>query len=62
MAEEPKLELTAGRVGKFIQTYHGFLSSFVIGAAGLIATSIWQFKQSEIARRQAESQQKVAET
>jgi hypothetical protein len=49
-------------VGRFIQTYHGFLSSFVIGAAGLIATSIWQFRQAEIASRQAAAQQKVAET
>jgi hypothetical protein len=50
------------RVGKFIQTYHSFLSTFVIGAAGLIATSIWQYRQSEIARRQAESQQQIATT
>jgi hypothetical protein len=50
------------KFGKFIQTYSGFLSSFVIGVAGLIATSIWQYRQSEIARRQAESQQRVAET
>src|SRR5215468_3218816 len=49
------------RVGRFIQTYHNFLSTFVIGAAGLIATSIWQFKQSDIARHQAESQQAIAE-
>jgi hypothetical protein len=48
-------------LGRFITKYSAFLSSFVIGAAGLIATSIWQYKQSEIARRQAESQQKVAE-
>jgi hypothetical protein len=50
------------RVGKFIQTYHSFLSTFVIGAAGLIATSIWQYRQSEIARQQAESQQRIAIT
>jgi hypothetical protein len=50
------------KLGKFIQTYSAFLSSFVIGVAGLIATSIWQYRQSEIARRQAEAQQKVAET
>src|SRR5258707_11638852 len=50
------------RIGKFIQTYHGFLSSFVIAAAGLIATTIWQFRQAEIAGRQAAAQQKVAET
>ncbi|HEX3763638.1 MAG TPA: hypothetical protein VHW23_33305, partial [Kofleriaceae bacterium] len=42
--------------------YHTFLSSFVIGVAGLIATSIWQFRQSETTRNQAEAQQKVAET
>src|SRR5690348_7957494 len=50
------------RIGRFITKYHTFLSSFVIGAAGLIATSIWQYRQSETARRQAESQQRVAET
>jgi hypothetical protein len=48
------------RIGKFIQTYHSFLSTFVIGAAGLVATSIWQYRQSEIARRTAESQQQIA--
>ena len=52
----------ASRVGKFIQTYHSFLSTFVIGAAGLIATSIWQFQQSETTRNQAIAQQRVAET
>jgi hypothetical protein len=50
------------RVGKFIVRYHTFLSSFVIGAAGLVATSIWQFRQAETAQHQAQAQQKVAET
>ncbi len=50
----------ASRIGRFIQNYHGFLSSFVIGAAGLIATSIWQYRQSEIATRQAKTQEEVA--
>src|SRR6476469_7205286 len=50
------------KVGRFIMKYHTFLSSFVIGAAGLVATSIWQYRQSEVAKRSAESQQKVAET
>jgi hypothetical protein len=50
------------RVGKFIVKYHTFLSSFVIGAAGLVATSIWQYRQAETAQRQAAAQQKVAET
>jgi hypothetical protein len=50
------------RFGRFITKYHTFLSSTVIGAAGLVATSIWQYRQSEVAKRQAESQQRVAET
>src|ERR1041384_4410541 len=50
------------RIGKFIVRYHTFLSSFVIGAAGLVATSIWEFRQAETAQRQAQAQQKVAET
>ena len=48
------------KFGRFIQTYHSFLSSFVIGGAGLIATSTWQYRQSEIARHQAESQAKIS--
>jgi hypothetical protein len=62
MADIPPAHETPSRLGKFIQTYSGFLSSFVIGTAGLVATSIWQYRQSEVSRRQAESQQKVAES
>jgi hypothetical protein len=50
------------KLGKFIQTYHGFLSSFVIGVAGLIATSIWQYRQSQVAAEQARSEQAIAKT
>ena len=50
------------KLGRFISRYHTFLSSFVIGIAGLIATSIWQYRQSETASNQAVAQQKVAET
>ena len=50
------------RLGKFIQTYHAFLSSFVIGVAGLVATSIWQYRQSQIASQQAKSEQAIAQT
>ncbi len=50
------------RLGKFIQTYHAFLSSFVIGVAGLVATSIWQYRQSQIASQQAKSEQTIAQT
>src|SRR5262249_49476816 len=48
--DSPPPEEPVSRAGKFIKNYHSFLSTFVIGAAGLIATSIWQYKQSEIAR------------
>ena len=47
--------------GHFIQTYSGFLSSFVIGVAGLVATSIWQYRQSQIAAHQAMSEQAIAQ-
>src|SRR5215470_5664794 len=62
MPDTPEKPPEQSRVGKFIQSYHTFLSTFVIGAAGLIATSIWQYKQSEIARRQAESAETMAKT
>src|SRR4051812_22443325 len=57
----PPVEDTSA-LGRFITRYHTFLSSFVIGAAGLIATSIWQYRQSETTANQAAAQQKVAET
>jgi hypothetical protein len=50
------------RFGYFIQTYSSFLSSFVIGVAGLIATSVWQYRQSQTAREQAASEQAIAKT
>jgi len=50
------------KLGKFILTYHGFLSSFVIGVAGLVATSIWQYRQSKTAAEQARSEQAIART
>lgn len=60
--EQEKPAERPSALGKFIQTYSSFLSTFVIGAAGLVATSIWQYRQSEIAARQAESQQRIATT
>jgi hypothetical protein len=50
----------SSKFGRFIQTYSAFLSSFVIGVAGLIATSIWQYRQSQIAVEQAHSEQAAA--
>src|SRR5687767_1190680 len=52
----------ASPLGRFIQTYSAFLSSFVIGVAGLVATSIWQYRQSQTAERQAASEQRIAQT
>jgi hypothetical protein len=60
--DETNPDKDTSKFGRFIMKYHTFLSSFVIGAAGLVATSIWQYRQSEVAKKQAESQQKVAET
>ena len=57
-----ELHLRPSRLGHFIQTYSGFLSSFVIGVAGLVATSIWQYRQSQTAERQAFSEQAIART
>src|SRR5450432_3206423 len=60
--DDPKATEKLSKLGRFIQTYHGFLSSFVIGVAGLVATSIWQYRQSEIASQQARSEQSIAQT
>lgn len=46
---------------RFVTTYSTFLSSFVIGAAGLVATTVYQSKQQEMTRRQAEAQIKISE-
>ena len=61
-SDEPKSTGKLSKLGKFIQTYHSFLSSFVIGVAGLVATSIWQYRQSQIASEQARSEQAIART
>jgi hypothetical protein len=52
----------SAKLGRFIQTYHGFLSSFILGLAGLAATSIWQYRQSQTAAAQAASEQAIART
>jgi hypothetical protein len=50
------------RLAKFLQEYHGPLSTLFLGLAGLIATSIWQFRQSVTAAEQAKSEQAIART
>ena len=61
MSDEKPIHQTT-KFGHFIQTYSSFLSSFVIGVAGLIATSVWQYRQSQTAERQAISEQAIAKT
>jgi len=51
-----------GRLAKFIQEYHGALSTLFLGVAGLIATSIWQYRQSITAAEAAKSEQAIART
>ena len=60
--ERWRSEQQLSRFGAFVQTYHAFLSSFVIGAAGLIATSVWQYRQAETAAAAARSAQAIATT
>jgi hypothetical protein len=50
------------RLAKFIQEYHGALSTLFLGLAGLIATSIWQYRQSVTAEAGAKSEQAIART
>ena len=61
MSDETPQHQTS-KFGHFIQTYSSFLSSFVIGVAGLVATSVWQFRQSKTAEQQAVSDQAIAKT
>ena len=61
-ADATKATVQPSRFGHFIQTYSGFLSSFVIGVAGLVATSIWQYRQSVNAEKAATSEQAIAQT
>ena len=42
------------KLAKFLQEYHGPLSTLFLGVAGLIATSIWQYRQSVTVRRGGE--------
>lgn len=47
-------------IGKFISTNSSFFSSFVIGLAGILATSTYQCNQSKLAERQADLQARMA--
>ncbi|MEO6953614.1 MAG: hypothetical protein ABI321_17565 [Polyangia bacterium] len=60
-SKQEEVEEPPSKIERFITKYSAFLGSFVIGVAGLVATSIWQWRQSEIAQKQSASQQKLAE-
>jgi hypothetical protein len=50
------------RIAKLIAEHPQLVSSVIIGFAGLIATSIWQYRQQQTQKAQAEAAQKVAQT
>lgn len=50
------------RLAVLLEKHSSFLSSFVLGLAGLVATSIWQYRQSRNAEVEAQTQRKLAET
>src|SRR5690349_10539759 len=58
----PPEEAKPGRIGRLLQKHPQLVASSVIGVAGLIATSIWQYRQQQTQKTQAEAAQKVAET
>ena len=58
----PKAEQPRSRLGRLIVRYPTFLSSLVVGIAGLIATTMWQYRNFHSQRDAAAAQQKVAET
>jgi hypothetical protein len=50
------------KLAKFLQEYHGPLSTLFLGVAGLVATSIWQYRQSVTSAEAARSEQAIART
>ena len=62
--EEPKPEepVPQGRIARILQKHPQLVASSIIGVAGLIATSIWQYRQEQTQKTQAEAAQRVAET
>ena len=60
--EQTGPHLTVSKVGRFIQTYSSFLSTFVLSVVGLVVTSVWQYRQSQTAAEQARSEQAIAKT
>jgi hypothetical protein len=57
-----KRDVPPSRIGKLIVRYPTFLSSLVVGIAGLIATTMWQCRNYHSQRDAAAAAQKVTET
>jgi hypothetical protein len=49
------------KIGLFIEKYSTFLSSFILGLAGLIATALYQNQNTKISQKQAEAQIAVSQ-
>jgi len=55
-------ETVGSKLGRLIGKHPQLVSSILLGIAGLIATSIWQYRQQQTQKDQAAAAQKVAET
>lgn len=56
----PRRQSALRTLAKFISANTNVVASFVIGAAGLLSTSIYQCNQGELSRKQAEAQMNIA--
>lgn len=56
----PRRQGTLRTLAKFVSANTNVVASFVIGAAGLLSTSIYQCNQGDLSRRQAEAQMNIA--
>jgi hypothetical protein len=61
-SDAPAPNPPTSKVGKLIVRFPQIIPSTVIGVAGLVATQLWQCRQSDIAKRQAVAQQQIAQT
>src|SRR6516162_8116004 len=50
------------KLGHFIEKYSTFLSTFVLGVAGLAATALYQGQNTKIEQRKAEAQIAAAQS
>jgi hypothetical protein len=60
-ATPPPPQHPTHKLGAFIEKYSTFLSSFVLGLAGLVGTALYQSQQTKIAQKQADAQIAVSQ-